>query len=449
MDDEVPLVIGGRLPVDESAHRAGEPDLLVRSDAFPRARDGGYLPVDVKHHGATCKQRRTPDGVLTSKLDTLFLGPAVLDPGWSPSGCGPICCSWPTTNACSRRAGTPLGWGGGPASWPRGAARLVRPRPAQVAALRVHRGSAGWPLSTVELYDLEFAYRLSVIDASLVHVRSGVAAPGRADRRKGVRRVWLAGLVLERMEASGELSLLPGMTVAKRRKYLARGVTTLDELASRTPSPPGSLRRESMWPSSKRRRGTADPSTPVTDLMAGRPKQADDRWKKVSTPSPMRPPRSVDGTLRRCGPNDLPQQIDNARARIGPSPAYRRRGRAGHSAPGRHRGGRGHGEREQGLLPLGHPAQRPWCAGPESSTFVPFASWNPDIGVGELEAFLAFWEWFSDLRREAERRGVTFCADCYSQAAENGRLAPGRALRLEDEVDDFIRSSNGSTCSRS
>src|SRR5580700_304699 len=34
LDLGVPLVIGGRLPVDRMALRAGEPDLLLRSDIF-------------------------------------------------------------------------------------------------------------------------------------------------------------------------------------------------------------------------------------------------------------------------------------------------------------------------------------------------------------------------------------------------------------------------------
>ena len=51
MERAVPLVIGGRLPVDRLGLRVGEPDLLVRSDALTLSAAGdGYLPVDVKHH---------------------------------------------------------------------------------------------------------------------------------------------------------------------------------------------------------------------------------------------------------------------------------------------------------------------------------------------------------------------------------------------------------------
>ena len=57
----VPLVIGGRLPVDDTAHRVGEPDLLVRADALDPSTTGlGYLPVDVKHHG-TLQPKRNVD----------------------------------------------------------------------------------------------------------------------------------------------------------------------------------------------------------------------------------------------------------------------------------------------------------------------------------------------------------------------------------------------------
>ena len=81
------------------------------------------------------------------------------------------------------------------------------------------------------------------------------------------------------------------------------------------------------------------------------------------------------------------------------------------------------------------------ASGTVASEFVPFASWNPDTAVGELEAFLAFWEWLSALRAEATRRGVSLLAYCYSQGAENGQLRRLAALcELEEEVEELLGS---------
>ena len=217
------------------------------------------------------------------------------------------------------------------------------------------------PLSTMELYDLEFAYRLSVIEASLLHLEDP-ASPLLAEpiAVKECDGCGWQDWCFERMEASGDLSLLPGMTVAKRRKYLARGVTTLDDLASLDSATARLVAAGSRSGALEGMARTADPSTPVTDLLAGRPKQASDWWKRASAPRPMWPAPSVDRSLRRCGP-ERPPPAD--RQRPGPHRPVTRlppaRGRPGRRAPGRHRGRRRHGERERGLLPLGHPAQRP------------------------------------------------------------------------------------------
>ena len=75
------------------------------------------------------------------------------------------------------------------------------------------------PLSTMEVYDLEFAHRLSVIDASLAHL-SDPASPLLAEPI-AVPECGGCGWhdwCFERMEASGDLSLLPGMTIGKRRE---------------------------------------------------------------------------------------------------------------------------------------------------------------------------------------------------------------------------------------
>ena len=75
------------------------------------------------------------------------------------------------------------------------------------------------------------------------------------------------------------------------------------------------------------------------------------------------------------------------------------------------------------------------------SEYKPFVSWNPDIAAGEIEAFLDFWKWFTELRGEAARTGRSFRAYCYSQGAENGQLRRLAArCGREDEVEEFIAS---------
>ena len=80
-------------------------------------------------------------------------------------------------------------------------------------------------------------------------------------------------------------------------------------------------------------------------------------------------------------------------------------------------------------------------AGPEPSTFVPFVSWNPDICAGEVEAFLAFWEWFSELDARRRGEGSAFPRLLLQPGGgERAAAAPRGACGLEEDVNDFIRS---------
>ena len=202
MDDGVPLVIGGRLPVDRMALRVGEPDLLVRSDAFSLgAAAGGYLPVDVKHHKTLDRTNQRRRGSRCDHFRARGAVPRSLPnrtPQLGPSGGGPISSSWPIINGCSRHpAGHP--WLGRWAGIVGREERVVwydLDLPL-VASDRVHRRSAG--TAALDHGGLRPRVRASPLgDRRVTHSPDGsdVSPPGRTDRRAGVRRVWVAGLVL-------------------------------------------------------------------------------------------------------------------------------------------------------------------------------------------------------------------------------------------------------------
>ncbi len=447
MDDGVPLVIGGRLPVDRMGLRAGEPDLLVRSDAFALgATGGGYLPLDVKHHKTLDRRTKEDEaGAITSELEALLVGPSEPDAAWVTR--------WRRDDLlqlahyqrmleASGRASQLGRWAGivgreGRVVW----YDLDRPHWHPTAYIEDPPDRL---VTTMELYDLEFAHRLSVIDAAVIHLADQtsplLAEPIAVPDCGGCG--W-QGWCFEQMEASGDVSLLPGMSPEKRLMYLARSVTNLRELASLDPRTARLVAAGVDLQYLTDKSQDADPLTPVTDLLAARPKQAERLVAEgVCTVADVACIDPLTASFADAGMSDLPQQIDNARARIGPFPAYRRRGVDQVVVP------RADIEVDvdmenvnQGCYLWGTLLNVRDALGPGSSTFVPFVSWNPDIRVGEIEAFLGFWKWFSELRAEATRSGATFHAYCYSQGAENGQLRRLAArCGLEDEVEEFIRS---------
>lgn len=446
MDEGAPLVINGRLPVDRMALRAGEPDLLVRSDALhPGAADDGYLPADVKHHKTLdTTTRDDADGVFMSELDTLFAECAELDPAmevrWRSDDLLQLAHYQRLLEACGRASR--LGrWGGIVGREERVVwydLDLPRGHPSEYVVDPPDR-----LLSIMDVYDLEFAHRLSVIEASLTHLTDPtsplLAEPIAVPECDGCGwQDWC----LEQMEASGDVSLLPGMTVEKRFKYLTRGVTTLQELASLDSRTARLIAAGVDLRHVAEKARDVDQATSVTDLLSRRPKQVEQLVAEgIVTAADVALLDTLTANFGEAGVGDLPQQIDNARARIGSSPAYRRRGVDQVVVP-----------RADIEVDVDMENVNAGCylwgtlldvrgAGSESSRFIHFVSWHPDIGVGELEAFLGFWEWFSGLRTEAAERGTTFRAYCYSQGAENGQLRRLAArCGLEDEVEEFIRS---------
>jgi predicted RecB family nuclease len=138
----------------------------------------------------------------------------------------------------------------------------------------------------------------------------------------------------------------------------------------------------------------------------------------------------------------LADQVDAARAALGPAPVYRRRGVGAVTVP------RGDievdvdmenvedgvylwgtlvsGRSGRGEVPTGHRA---------------FVTWEPLSPAGEVSLFSEFWEWLEGLRSGAAAGGLTFRAYCYNDAAENTQMRRlAAALGRQDQVEALISS---------
>jgi predicted RecB family nuclease len=148
-------------------------------------------------------------------------------------------------------------------------------------------------------------------------------------------------------------------------------------------------------------------------------------------------------TLELCavGASNLATQIELARARVGPSPAYRQRGLERVAVA-----------RADVEVDMDMESTNDGCylwgalvtdrrGGASSSEYVAFAGWDPDLSAGELVAFESFWSWFTALRDRCRSEGASFRAYCYSKSAEQGQMTRiADRLGRRDEVDAFWSS---------
>jgi predicted RecB family nuclease len=139
---------------------------------------------------------------------------------------------------------------------------------------------------------------------------------------------------------------------------------------------------------------------------------------------------------------DLPEQIDLARAGLGQSPAYRRRGVMRVRVP------RGDIEvdvdmenTEDGVYLWGALLSAGQGGVSERDGYHPFCTWEPLTGDTEAELFARFWAWLAGLRGDAAAAGLAFRAYCYNAAAENTQMRRiAAAAGLADEVAAIIGS---------
>jgi hypothetical protein len=424
-----PLILGGRLPVDPAGRRAGEPDLLTAAAGSP-----GYRPVDIKHHRC------------------LGAGPG----GWPPR-CSPLGRPVPEAaepvpgssarahkedllqlahyqrmlEACGmaapgKRLGGIIGVDGVVTWYDLDARRWPTPS----AAGRQKRRS------TMELYDFEFAFRLDVL---------AVAARHRADPSVPLLVVpvrisecaecpWWSWCGPRLRAGSGDPSLLPRLGWREWRIHRDHGVTSRAALASldhRTATLVAG--RVDLRPITAAL-GVLPDDTPVTAVVGARKRaQLGRLWAAgIRTLGDARTlsPRTVaycDQPMR-----GLPEQIDCARAALGDSPVYRRRGVTRVEVP------RGQVEvdidmenAEDGVYLWGALVTNRAADSPARAGYRAFCTWERMTGEAEARLFTEFWAWLSEMRASAASAGLLFRAYCYNAAAESTqmhRIAAGTGL---------------------
>jgi len=457
------LIVGGRLPPDLAGRRVGEPDLLVAAagSAGPGGSAGhgestgqgassgpagraGYRPVDIKHHRC---------------LDA--------GPGGPPALCSPL--QHPGWEAAEADSGSsarkrkddllqlahyqrmleaahlaaPGGrWGGiigveGVVTWYDLDAPIWR-------TLSV--GGRPRQRSTMEVYDFEFGFRLDILAAAAEHLADPRAALLVVPVRIGecAECPWWSWCGPRLEAGSGDVSLLPRMGWRAWRVHRDHGVTERAALAAldhRTAILVAA--RVDLRPVIAAV-GTAPDDTPVAAIVGAR-KRAQLARLAAAGIATLGDARALSArTAAYCGHPmaDLPEQIDAARAALGSSPAYRRRGVDRVRVP---RGGVevdiDMENVEEGVYLWGALVTDRSGRGIAPAGYRPFCIWDPLSSETEAALFARFWRWLTGLRRDAASAGVVFRAYCYHAAAENSQMRRiGTATGLADAVAAFTGS---------
>jgi predicted RecB family nuclease len=435
-----PVIAGGRLPIDHEGHRVGQPDLLVRHGE-------GYLPIEVKSHKALERVRKEGTGTaLVSDFTTPFFDAAIVDAEHAPRKHLGDLMQLAHYRALLEAAGVEstgcfaAGVCGteGVIVWHDLAAPVLDPpeyldEPPDVR------------ISATQRYEMEFTHRVGIAGAAEAHFLDEVtpllAEPIACDQCGMCRwREWCG----DRLEDVADLSLLAGVGVGRRRLYKAHGIDSLHGLAGLDWRTAELIRAKVDVDGLGKKAAGRPASTPLADVIANRPKQVEALTELgFETVADL---ETIDARTRdvcAAGASNAAGQIELARARVGASPAYRKRGIDRVIVPvaelevdidmestndGCYLWGALVSDRRRAVL-----MQR----------YVPFVTWDPDIEGGELFAFDEFWSWFRALRAEAADEGMTFRSYCYSKSAEQTQMTRlADRLGLRDEVDEFLASDD-------
>lgn len=426
-----PLIVNARLPGDPGGRRAGKPDLLIA------APGGGYHAADIKHH----RTLDDTDQAANPAACSAFQRPADAQP--DPAVTGRRHRGDALQLAHYQRMLEAAGFA---ASGPRRAAIIGTER--RLVWIDLDQPMWRTPSSTdktklrstMQIYDFEFDFRLDIIATAIRHLDDPsvelLVVPIRTGECDECPWRDVCTPLLE--QGSGDVSLLPRVAWREWKAHQDNGVTDRAAVAA-LHAPTAALIAAGVDVATAMAAATdADPATSVDDLaaIARRPSQVEKLvaagYVTAGDIAALDP-----RTAAYTGMATLAQQIDQARAALGPAPVYRRRGLAAIHVP------RADVEVDVDMENVEEGCYL-WGAlitADGRSRYHSFVTWDPMDDQTETANTTRFWAWLTSARDQAHAAGRTFAAYCYSEAAENRYLYRfARATGIDQEMTAFVRS---------
>jgi hypothetical protein len=431
------LVFNARLPTDHAGRRVGKPDLLVA------APSGGYWPLDIKWHQSLepAERKDCSAPCLSSSLDALGRNFANLDEEYAArkreEDLLQLAHYQRMLESVGMRA-TDGRWGGIIGTerrvvWYDLDARIWRtPSSTRKSALR----------STMERYDFEFSFRLDVVAVTEQHRRDAsvdlLTVPVKISECASCP--WWDYCRPQLEAPPGDVSLLPRIGWTQWKIHHDHGVTNRAELARLDPR----TARLVAAGVNVTELLTATPDANLADLVNART-LALLASESIATAADLLGLCSRTASYSDVSLGALPAHIDLARAALGPSPVYRKRGvpqvvvsRADVEVDVDME------NTELGCYLWGSYVTDRSNTGIAQTGYRPFVTWTPLTAEVEAENSVQFWRWLMELRQKCHDAGLTFAAYCYNAGAENTylrRLAIAREA-LAEEIQAFISSEH-------